>query len=151
MLSLDAKDTVTSHEHAHTPPERDIGLAPVDAKSGDDMLKASDVTAKEEVKVKEEEPRRGSSMAFTIDLSDGAEAGASPVVPAAPAQAFTVDFGGVEEDEKRQKRLGMRDSLSQFLPTKVRQSFRSRGSKPKRQNDDPNDEVNFAKTSQLTI
>ena len=113
------------------------------------MLKTvSEAAAEEDAQQKPEaEPRRGSNMAFTIDLADKKDADASPSAPVA-AQAFTVDFGATEgEDERRLKRLGMRDSLSQFLPTKVRQSFRSRGSKPKR-NDEQQDEV---RTRQNTV
>lgn len=122
------------------------------------MLTAeTDVTSaktpdEEAVRKKHEAPaRRGSSMAFTIDLSDNTEAGASSSA-AAPSEAFTVDFGGADGDEERRaKRLGMRDSLSQFLPTKVRQSFRNRGSKPRRQNDEQNDEVRERRESTKSV
>ena len=95
--------------------------------------------------------RRGSSMAFTIDfVGDGR--GKDVESPAAAPTAFTVDFSGGAGggasgagagsggEEKRAKKMSMNDSLSQFLPSKVRKSFRERGARGKR-DDSGHDEV----------
>ena len=94
--------------------------------------------------------RRGSSMAFTIDFG-GDGRGKDVESPAAAPTAFTVDFsggggggGGASAgsggEEKRAKKMSMNDSLSQFLPSKVRKSFRERGARGKR-DDSGHDEV----------
>ena len=136
----------------HTPPERDTGpalgseAAPAEVRASsatDTTVTAPDVSTV---------PPRGSNMAFTIDFG-GSEGhlGSPAAAVAAPATAFTVDFGagsavaggGAESggEEKRAKRMSMNDSLSQFLPSKVRQSFRDRGSRRRPDDDGANVEV----------
>ena len=79
--------------------------------------------------------RRGGSMAFTIDLGDDA-----PTRPAAmSATAFTVDMGGEElggGGGASGKKMAQTDSLSNFLPQKLRKSFKDRASKVKSEKDE---------------
>lgn len=72
----------------------------------------------------QQQPKKGSSMAFTIDF--GEENTAKPAPSA--STAFTVDMGDTED---KGKSLTNSDSLSNFLPQKLRKSFQGRASKVK--------------------
>ena len=79
-------------------------------------------------------PRRGSTMAFTIDLSDNKSDADDSSASGAPPTAFTIDFG--PDEEKKPKKIDMNASLSQFLPKNVRKSFRNRVTKGKKSEDE---------------
>ena len=71
--------------------------------------------------------KRGSNMAFTVDLGNDTPTRPSNTMT---ATAFTVDMG-MEEVTPSNKKLTHSDSLSNFLPQKLRKSFKDRASKVK--------------------